>query len=43
MYKSVKSYKVTIHQLVDKINDARLIKRIYDLVSYLYLMAPDDK
>jgi|GEM_PF-3818313 hypothetical protein len=30
-------YKQVIHEMVDKIDDALILKRIYSLVEYLYI------
>jgi hypothetical protein len=33
---NAEDYKTTIHQLIDKISDTKTLKRIYNLVAYLY-------
>jgi hypothetical protein len=36
MKEDAENYKATIHQLIDKISDIKTLKRIYDIVAYLY-------
>lgn len=40
MNEDINNYKEAIHQMINKINDISVLKRIYHLVFYLYAKKP---